>query len=365
MKKILYIVSTLQSSGPTNQLYNLINNLNTDRFEPHVLTLSSEPKEGSSRWLDFQELGIKLDSLELSRAKGIILGKKAVKSFITSVKPDVVHTQGIRADTIMASLNLDTPWVMTARNFPLEDYPSKFGGVKGRLMAWKHLSAIRRCKHLVCCSKTILKKLRCVKADGIAIQNGVSLHNSTTEDQPSLLKDLQKPIFISVGSLIPRKNMGFLIEAFAKTDSSKSGSLVILGEGPQKGELLDKSSSNVRFFGNVNNVGDYLKNSDYFISTSLSEGLPNTVLEALSAGLPVILSDIESHQEISSECGSACKIVPLDCGSDALCKVIENTCEIFKEFSREAVLNTVSEKFSASRMSSKYQGFYNDVLEVK
>ena len=42
----------------------------------------------------------------------------------------------------------------------------------------------------------------------------------------------------------------------------------------------------------------YLQAVDYFISASSDEGLPNSVLEALATGLPVLLSDIPSHREI-------------------------------------------------------------------
>ena len=46
------------------------------------------------------------------------------------------------------------------------------------------------------------------------------------------------------------------------------------------------------------NVNEYLKSSDVYVSTSKSEGMPNGVLEAMATGLPVILSDIEQHKEI-------------------------------------------------------------------
>lgn len=364
MKKILYIVSTLQNSGPTNQLYNIISHLDLSRFKPYVLTLSKEPLDGSSRWANYEKLGIKLHSLELSRAKGLIFGKKAVMNFISAIKPDLIHTQGIRADAIISSLKPNIPWVMTSRNFPPEDYPSKFGRIKGSLMAKKHLDAIRSCEHLVCCSKTILDKLNHVGANGVAIQNGVAV--TETEDyQMSVLQELPKPIFISVGSLIPRKNMELLIEAFSEADEERRGSLVILGDGPLRNTLTEKSPKNVHILGSVDNVGDYLRGADYFVSTSLSEGLPNTVLEALSAGLPSILSDIEPHKEIERECGRACHIVPLNGGSEEFCKAIEDASDVFKGFSSDECRINVNAKFSASEMSARYQRFYNDVLEAK
>lgn len=43
---------------------------------------------------------------------------------------------------------------------------------------------------------------------------------------------------------------------------------------------------------------EYLQCADYTISASLSEGLPNSTLESLACGVPMILSDIDPHKEI-------------------------------------------------------------------
>ena len=49
-------------------------------------------------------------------------------------------------------------------------------------------------------------------------------------------------------------------------------------------ELIANKPGNVHFFGKVSNVSDYLLNADAFVLTSLFEGLPISLLEALSAG---------------------------------------------------------------------------------
>ncbi|WJY17141.1 glycosyltransferase [Pectobacteriaceae bacterium CE90] len=58
---------------------------------------------------------------------------------------------------------------------------------------------------------------------------------------------------------------------------------------------------NVQFLGQRDNVFPYLVAADFFISPSYNEGLPNTVLEALSCGVHCILSDISPHEELSIE----------------------------------------------------------------
>ncbi len=45
MKKICYVISTLQKTGPVIVLYNLVKNLDRTRFEPYIITLSKEPEK--------------------------------------------------------------------------------------------------------------------------------------------------------------------------------------------------------------------------------------------------------------------------------------------------------------------------------
>ena len=83
MLKILYIVSTLKSGGPTNQLFNIIKNLDRHIFKPIVLTLSSEPKE--SKWRDYESLGIEMYSFNLSRIEGFFFLESRLKNLIKKI----------------------------------------------------------------------------------------------------------------------------------------------------------------------------------------------------------------------------------------------------------------------------------------
>ena len=354
----LYIVSTLGASGPTNQLYNLISNLGEDFDSTTLVTLSTEPTD--SRFGDFEDLGIEIISLNLSRFLGLFAAKVKLKALMKQKEPHLVHTQGIRADSLLASLNLSTPWVMTSRNFPSDDYPSKFGKLKGWLMAKQHFSAMSKCKNVVSCSKSIKDQLQSVGIDSIAIQNGVR----QIEGNPNNVdwfSELPRPIFVTVGSLIPRKNVKFLIEAFDSCKENK-GSLVVVGDGKLIEELKSLNVSGVHFVGSVNNVADYLAASDYFVSSSLSEGLPNTVLEALSAGLPSILSDIPSHIEIAKESKSACVLFSLG-DKEKLKNIFEYPSNYFPSEAKADALRLGRDIFSAERMSLKYQELYRELTK--
>ncbi|HGK4843455.1 TPA: glycosyltransferase, partial [Kluyvera georgiana] len=302
--------------------------------------------------------------LNLSRVSGLFLAKSKLNRLIKKIQPDLIHTQGLRADSIAASLKIQTPWIMTSRNFPPEDYLSKFGLLKGRLMVSQHFSAMKKCNHVVSCSVTIKQKLAKVGIESSAIQNGVVLPEITEEIIPEF-QNYAKPIYISVGSLIPRKNMSLIVNSFQKMASKNRGTLIILGDGPLMSELKSRSSSDIYLLGDVSNVSEYLSNADFFVSASLSEGLPNTVLEALASGLPVILSDIDSHKEIASESDSACKIFNLNDGEESLKKAMVAAINEFDSCSRMDARRIATEVFSDEIMSKKYQVLYSNVLEMR
>lgn len=360
--KILYVVSTLASSGPTNQLLNIIRNLDQDYFCAKVITLSSEPK--NSMKYKYDALGVDVVSLNMSRLQGLLQSKSVLKAYINDFAPSVIHTQGIRADSLLSKLKLQTPWVMTSRNYPFDDYPMKFGALKGKLMAYSHIAAMRRCNNVVACSKTIASVLTKHNIVAIPIQNGVHSEPVSSMTESVELPRYNAPVFISVGSLIPRKNMGLLIEAFNLYSKDHKGSLLILGGGPEQSALEEQvESEHIHILGSVNNVRDYLSVSDYFLSASLSEGLPNTVLEGLASGLPALLSNIPSHEEIESESSKCSNIFALEKGADELLEKMVLVNRIFDKNASDSALNLAQTVLSAETMSKKYQALYQSLLK--
>lgn len=105
-------------------------------------------------------------------------------------------------------------------------------------------------------------------------------------------------VFVSVGTVCERKNQRGIIEAFSQIGDSDSV-LVIVGEGedlPFCQELSKEAGleDRVVFTGSLENVGDALSVSDVFVSASFDEGVPNAAVEAMSYGLPLILTDVGS-----------------------------------------------------------------------
>jgi len=108
---------------------------------------------------------------------------------------------------------------------------------------------------------------------------------------------LPSSFIISVGRLTEAKNFKQLINAYLT--SSETSPLCILGEGEQKEELrkfiADKGAEGrVLLLGYAKNPFSVIAKAKYYISASTNEGFPNALLEAMTLGLPVIMTNCPS-----------------------------------------------------------------------
>lgn len=368
-KRILYILSTLRSCGPVNQLFSIISNLDAEKYEPIVITLSSEPAR--SQMSRYKDAGIKIIQMNLSRFQGMIFGKVRLKVKLKELKPEIVHTQGVRADIIVSKLSGDFCHITTIRNYAYEDYTAKFGAFMGRVLAYRHISAIKTIKDPVACSKSlaqILQKKENIELD--YIQNGVDerkYFKSTSEQKLKLREKLKLSkdarIFVMSGALIERKNPLFAIQAFNEANL-QNAQLVLIGDGVLMQECKKYESKNILVLGYVNSVIEYLQASDVLISSSKSEGLPNSILEAIAVGLPVILSDIPQHMEIlntDSNMGDSFSLSH----TKYLTELIKKYAEVNLKSKSKSACEALKNNFTAKIMSKKYQDKYDCLLNGK
>lgn len=114
------------------------------------------------------------------------------------------------------------------------------------------------------------------------------------------------PVVIFVGRLAPEKELPSLIRAFATVRRDvPNATLVLVGDGPLRSEL-EKIAAGLALNGTVRFTGrqtgtevrEWLQASDVFALVSSNEGLPCSLLEAMSAGLPSVVSDIPASVQL-------------------------------------------------------------------
>lgn len=111
-------------------------------------------------------------------------------------------------------------------------------------------------------------------------------------------------VFGTAGRLAPTKGLSYLIEAFAKVkEQEPSAHLVLLGDGPSRAELEQQASkmsccNSIHFLGHRDNIEQLVRGMDVFVLSSVAEGMPRVLLEAMAAGIPCIATKVGGIPEI-------------------------------------------------------------------
>jgi glycosyltransferase involved in cell wall biosynthesis len=143
------------------------------------------------------------------------------------------------------------------------------------------------------------------------------------------------------------------------------GTLLIIRNGPQYDSHTEHCPPNIVFLGHKKNVNEYLKSSKYYISTSLSEGLPMSSLEALSVGLPLILSDIPAHREIFNKTINSCHLLKSNRSYKDLATELLEIKKTLNPAPNNDAYQTFINNFSAKKMANKYEIYYENQLDEK
>lgn len=366
-KNVLYIVSTLKRTGPTNIIYNLIDKLDRSKFRPVILTLSKEEEGFPSLMDEFRNLGVEIHSLSLTRVAGFLLGKRKLQRFIEDHQIDIIHVNGIRGDMLINKNDYPgIPIVTTINSNIYDDYTMLYGKQKGQVMSWTHIKSIKG-KIIVACSNFVSEEVgERYGIDLKVIYNGIPkdlyvVSGKAKKDQ--FRKTLQLPpdkkIFVFVGNLIYRKNPVMVIKAFLSAKCSSDSHLVMIGDGPLMTdcEEIAKGHPNVSLLGNKSETLPYLNASDYYISSAYSEGLPTSVMEAMGCGLPVLLSSIKPHTELVQKMVNWRYLFPVDDAAELAQKIDEVTGDSYEDLSAQC-RDVIENHINSNLMAEAYQELY-------
>lgn len=150
-------------------------------------------------------------------------------------------------------------------------------------------------------------------------------------------------LLISMGDLIVRKNYRVAIEAIAKCKDTKLHYL-ICGQGEELDnlKLLAKQlniESQVHFLGFRSDIKELLSATDIFLFTTLQEGMPRSMMEAMAAGLPCIASRIRGNVDLldDNKGGFLCDPTDVNQFVSAIKKCDVNTRHKFGEYNLSAI----------------------------
>jgi glycosyltransferase involved in cell wall biosynthesis len=170
----------------------------------------------------------------------------------------------------------------------------------------------------------------------------------------------EQKLWCTLARVVPLKDQRLLIELVQKRPEI---TLLIIGPSGNDEywkELNDMKVPNVIFCGAQENINDYLKGCDLFLSASHHEGLPISVLEAGAMGLPCVLSDIPGHRILQKNTNAdIAAFFKMEDLKD-LIKVVESieNNELLLHKIQTNLFKTITEHYSSVTMYNKVQNVY-------
>jgi len=165
---------------------------------------------------------------------------------------------------------------------------------------------------------------------------------------------------ITVGTLEPRKNQGFILKVLAKCKSrGHNYSLTIIGEGQDRQALENLAqelelTDHISFLGFRPNPPDYMRTHKVYAHAALMENMPITLMEALSLSLPILAAPVGGIPEIyrDGKEGFFWPLDDIDAASDKLCELMENK-PLYSQISRNARTRFI-EHYSEQALADKW-----------
>lgn len=294
MEKVLFVSTEMGMGGAENALTELALRMPDFGLIPTVVSLRPRPPSGRDSLVNrLENQGISVQFLNVTRSTQFFHAVRQLRKIIDQCAAKA-------ALSFLFHANIVTAFATAARR-----ETRHFAGIRvaepnawrNRLEAW----ALSRCAGVICVSDGVQQNFSRYFRDANrlwVIPNGVKdFGDCAPVDLSSIGIEKDDPVLLFMGRMHPQKGLdwalphvGTLLERFGELH------FVALGEGPAA-EFLEQTalgkswSPRVHFLGFQNDVGGYLKRAKCLLLPSRWEGMPNVVLSAMSAALPVIASN--------------------------------------------------------------------------
>ena len=370
-RKICFLITGLEIGGAEMVLYKLVGKINRVSYEPIVISLL--PPGPVARKIMCQNIPVY--SLHIKSKTNFITLWKLIGLF-KKFSPDILHTHCFHANILgrIIARILNIPIVISSI------HTINLGSVR-REMLLRMSDQWATVTTTVCqaaAEKLIERGI--VKQDKIkVIYNGIDNENYPLqiETNKGLARERygfkkQIPLLLNVGGLRKPKGHIVLLEAAAILKKKGIAFLfVIAGEGKLRQHLEVviedlRLERYVRLLGQRDDIPELMAAADVFVLSSLWEGLPLVVLEAMASGLPVVSTNVGGVPElvVDNETGF---LVPPE-NPQLLAEAIERMLSL-PEHQRlamgQAGKKRIEENFTLNKMVSAYEDLYLECLKIR
>lgn len=310
-KKILFIINSLKYGGAERNFYEDANRLNKKGHQVYFAILFGSSKE--------QPL---LSKLELPKERVIFCNAKKfydfelikkLRKYVQENKIDILYSTLNEANIVSRTVKILLPVECVIREANIATYKSwKFKTLDIFLNFFA--------KKIIAVSGEVASSLEkyqpWVKSKIVVLLNGVEIPKVSRKYS---VNKPDKITFLNIGSLTPKKGQKYLIEAAKIVYEKRPNDFIlnIIGSGSEE-EILRKMIHDYKLENIIKilppvsreEISNYYLNSDVFILSSLWEGCPNVLLEAMAHGLTVISTEVSGAKEAIEDDVSGILVLP-------------------------------------------------------
>jgi len=365
--RLLYLIVDLPVGGAEIQLLNLVRHLDRDRYSPVVLCIGKNGPIGE----EIAKEGVPVTELGLLRRGG---GDRRIvtllREFLRREKISLVHSHLYHANYFgrLAAFRERIPAVCTIHN--TYAHPKIHRRLINRWLA-------RKTARIIAVSGPVREDI--IRYDGVdpskvvVIPNGVDpgrfdIPLTRVEARERLGIPAEHFLIGTVGRLEEQKGLRYLVDAVRMLrERGKNAFLLVAGSGREEVRLREQATRGgiedaVFFLGARRDVPDLYRAMDVFALSSLWEGGPITLLEAMASGLPVVATPVGFVPEVVRDGVNGFLVPARDPAmlGEALWRVREDPVRA-AEIGREG-RETVRDRYTHRHLAEKVMAVYEEVL---
>ncbi|MEM9604983.1 MAG: glycosyltransferase [Pseudomonadota bacterium] len=345
-QRVALLLPSTSLGGAERMVIRIGNNLSQNEVDSHILLLQ-DTGVLSGEISD----AVTVHSLAVARARKAPL---ALVSALRHLRPDAIFSTHARLNFMSVALR---PFLRSKPRIVLREAANPITDMRFQNTSHTYTPLYKwlypRADTLICQSTQMVQDFD--KLMGRRLPNIVQIYNpaqrkllaaSPTEVSSPFKQDGGFQL-LTCGSLTRRKGYDVLLDALKRVmDDGLNVQLTMLGDGPERDALQSQAASlgildRVHFKGRTLNTSPYYLHADVFLQPSRVEGLPNTVIEALACGTPVVASNCPGGtRELVRNTQNGALFESEDV--DALAVALSNTLAELDRYTPQAVRDTIA-----------------------
>ena len=366
--KILFFIHSLRHGGAERIVLEINSYLRKRKIDTKILTWVDQNQYKNNLKYGKLKTNHLLKLKDYNWIFSIFKSLKIFNSILKKEKPEIIHVNSINAFFLVLISNFNKEIIYLVHGYAVIDTKFFSKNFYFRILSiifikFKNISFVAVSKKITSKISSFFK----IPIEKISyINNGVDVNyfkNSNQKKLPSVKN------IIMVGTLGPYKGQFIGVKIFEnlikKDDNFR---LYILGEGPDKSIIKSyikkhNLSNRIKMIGSTNNVKGYLKKSHLLWQLSESEGLPLSILEAMSMGVPCVGFNVRGTNEVIKD-GYNGYLVDYNNNDDVLrktIKIFENE-NLYKKFNKNSI-NYTRKNFNSKLSLSKHLNLILNVLD--